>query len=73
MHVRVVTFNGAKNVKGGIDYVRDEVLPALREQKGYAGATASAAKLASRSASDCQSDKTPRTASAWLALAVAPA
>ena len=44
MHVRVVTFNGAKNVKGGIDYVRDEVLPALREQKGYAGATASASE-----------------------------
>lgn len=42
MHTRVVTFTGVKDVEGGIDLVRDEVLPVLNDQKGYRGTTVSA-------------------------------
>jgi len=42
MHTRVVTFTGAKNIDGGIAFLRDTVVARLNEQKGYRGLTASA-------------------------------
>lgn len=42
MHVRVVTFTGAKDIEAGVSLVRDRVLPVLKAQKGYRGLTASA-------------------------------
>jgi heme-degrading monooxygenase HmoA len=42
MHTPVVTFTSVKDFQGGIDLVRDEVLPVLNEQKGYRGTTMSA-------------------------------
>lgn len=42
MFTRVVQFAGAKDVDGGVAFVRDTVLPVLRQQKGFRGATASA-------------------------------
>ena len=41
MHTRLVTFTGAKNIDGGIAYVRDQVLPVLKTQKGFRGTTVS--------------------------------
>jgi hypothetical protein len=41
MHTRMVTFTGAKNIDGGIAYVRDQVLPVLNAQKGFRGTTVS--------------------------------
>ena len=41
MHTRVLTFTGAKNIDGGVDYLRQKVVPLLKEQKGYRGVTAS--------------------------------
>ena len=42
MHTRVLTFTGAKNIDGGVDYLRQKVVPLLKEQKGYRGVSASA-------------------------------
>ncbi len=42
MHTRVLTFTGAKNIDGGVDLLRQKVVPVLNEQKGYRGVTASA-------------------------------
>lgn len=42
MFVRVNTVTGAKDIDGGIAYLRDEVLPELRGQNGFRGLTASA-------------------------------
>ena len=42
MHTRVLTFTGAKNIDGGVDYLRQKVVPLLKEQKGYRGVNASA-------------------------------
>jgi hypothetical protein len=42
MHSRVLTFTGAKNIDGGVDFVRQKVLPLITRQKGYRGLTASA-------------------------------
>ena len=42
MHTRVLTFTGAKNIDGGVDFLRQKVVPVLNEQKGYRGVTASA-------------------------------
>ena len=39
---RVVTVVGANNIDAGVDFVRDEVAPLLRQQKGFRGLTASA-------------------------------
>jgi heme-degrading monooxygenase HmoA len=41
MFVRVVTFTGAKDVDGGLEFLRNTVAPLLRQQKGWAGTTAS--------------------------------
>ncbi len=42
MHTRVLTFTGAKNIDGGVDFLRQKVVPVLNEQKGYRGVNASA-------------------------------
>ena len=42
MHTRVLTFTGAKNIDGGVDFLRQKVVPILNEQKGYRGVSASA-------------------------------
>lgn len=42
MHCRVVTFTGATDVDAGTGFVRDKVIPALRDEKGYRGLNASA-------------------------------
>lgn len=42
MFVRVVTFTGAKDIDGGLNFLRDTVAPLLREQHGWSGTTASA-------------------------------
>jgi len=44
MYVRLVTFTGVKDLKAGTEFIGAEVLPTLREQKGYGGATVSASK-----------------------------
>jgi hypothetical protein len=43
MFIRQTTFTSATNVENGVTYLRDEVLPMLRSQRGYRGVTASAA------------------------------
>ena len=42
MFSRVVTFTGAKDIDGGVRFVEDEVVPVIRQQKGYRGMAASA-------------------------------
>jgi heme-degrading monooxygenase HmoA len=42
MHARVVTITGARNIDAGISFLRDTLLPVLRDQKGYRGLNASA-------------------------------
>jgi hypothetical protein len=46
MFTRVLTFTGAKDIDGGVDFLRDQVVPLLNEQKGYRGVTASADRSA---------------------------
>ena len=41
MFTRLLTWTGATNVKGGIEYVRDTALPIVRQQHGYQGLSAS--------------------------------
>ena len=40
MHVRVVTFTGAKDIDAGIKFLEETVNPVLNSQKGYRGFTA---------------------------------
>ena len=42
MHTRVLTFTGAKDIDGGVDFLRQKVVPLLNDQKGYRGVSASA-------------------------------
>lgn len=42
MFTRLLTFTGAKNIDGGVEYLRDEALPVLQAQHGYRGVSASA-------------------------------
>ena len=42
MHTRLVSFTGAKDIDGGIAFIRDKVVPILSQQAGYRGLTASA-------------------------------
>jgi heme-degrading monooxygenase HmoA len=37
MHVRITLVNGATDIDGGIEYMKSEVIPGLRQQKGYRG------------------------------------
>jgi heme-degrading monooxygenase HmoA len=41
MFTRLVTFTGAKDIDGGLKFVRDTVTPKLHEQHGFRGITAS--------------------------------
>lgn len=42
MFTRIVIFDGATDIDGGIDFIRDSATPVLREQNGYRGVVASA-------------------------------
>lgn len=42
MHTRVSTVTGAAHIDEGIDFLRNEVIPQLTQQKGYRGIIASA-------------------------------
>ena len=42
MYTRVVSFTGAKDIDAGIRYLQEKVVPAMKDQKGYRGLTASA-------------------------------
>src|SRR5580704_16218290 len=42
MYTRILTFTGAKDIDGGVSYLRDTALPILRSQVGFRGVTASA-------------------------------
>ena len=46
MFVRVLTFAGAENIDEGVRFVREEVVPVLRQQHGYRGLAASADRSA---------------------------
>jgi heme-degrading monooxygenase HmoA len=46
MFARIVSFNGAKDIDAGIEYVRSTVAPLLRQQKGFRGTTATADRSA---------------------------
>ena len=41
MHVRVTTINGAAHIDEGVAFVKDEVVPEVRQQRGYRGLTVS--------------------------------
>ena len=41
MHCRVVTFSGAQNIDAGINFLREKLMPVIRDQKGYRGLNAS--------------------------------
>jgi len=42
MFVRIVTVTGAKDIDGGLQFVKETVAPLLRQQHGWQGTTASA-------------------------------
>ena len=44
MFVRVVTFTEAKDIDGGLQFLRETVAPLLRQQNGWLGTTASASR-----------------------------
>jgi heme-degrading monooxygenase HmoA len=46
MYIRVLTFTGAKDIDGGVSYLRDVAMPILRSQVGYHGVSASADRSA---------------------------
>lgn len=41
MHVRITVVTGATNFDAGLDFVKTDAIPALRQQKGYRGLSAS--------------------------------
>lgn len=42
MHTRLVTITEADNIDNGVAFLREQVVPTLKDQKGYRGLTASA-------------------------------
>jgi heme-degrading monooxygenase HmoA len=42
VHVRQVTFRGARNIDAGVAYIRDDVLPMMNAQHGFRGISVSA-------------------------------
>jgi heme-degrading monooxygenase HmoA len=46
MYTRLLTFTGAKDIDGGVQFLREKVVPILKGQKGYRGITASADRSA---------------------------
>ncbi len=47
MYTRVLTFQGATDIDGGVRYLQEQVLPVIRDQHGYRGLTASADRAGS--------------------------
>src|SRR3954470_3432545 len=45
MFARIVSFNGAKDIDSGIEFVRDVVTPVLHSQHGWRGTTVSADRI----------------------------
>src|SRR5260221_9196318 len=41
MYGRIVTITGAKNIDGGIGFLRESLLPVISDQKGYRGLSVS--------------------------------
>jgi heme-degrading monooxygenase HmoA len=41
MHVRLTTITGAKNIDAGLEFVKTDAIPRLRQQKGYRGISVS--------------------------------
>lgn len=41
MHVRITIVTGATNLDAGLDFLKTDAIPALRQQKGYRGLSAS--------------------------------
>src|SRR5258708_23909924 len=41
MYGRIVTITGAKNIDGGISFLRENLLPVISDQKGYRGLSVS--------------------------------
>lgn len=41
MYVRITTVTGASDIEGGLDALRDQVVPEMRQQKGFGGLSAS--------------------------------
>jgi heme-degrading monooxygenase HmoA len=41
MYARIVTITGAKNIDGGISFLRENLLPIISDQKGYRGLSVS--------------------------------
>jgi heme-degrading monooxygenase HmoA len=46
MQVRISTITGASDIDGGIAFLRDQVLPQLRQQKGFRGLSAAGDRTA---------------------------
>ncbi len=46
MHVRISTVTGASHIDEGIQFLRDEVVPQLQQQKGFRGLSASGDRTA---------------------------
>jgi heme-degrading monooxygenase HmoA len=42
VHIRQVTFRGARNIDAGVDYLRHDVLPTISAQHGFRGISCSA-------------------------------
>jgi heme-degrading monooxygenase HmoA len=42
MFTRVISFTGANDIDAGVEFLRDHVVPVLKQQKGFRGVTASA-------------------------------
>lgn len=41
MYVRITTITGASDIDGGLAFLRDQVVPQMRQQKGFGGLSAS--------------------------------
>ena len=46
MYTRLLTFTGATDIDGGVQYLANEVMPTLEAQKGFRGVSASADRAA---------------------------
>lgn len=48
MHVRISLLTGASDIDGGIEFLRDQVVPQLQQQKGFRGLSASGDRSAGK-------------------------
>lgn len=46
MHARVTTVTGASDIDGGVTFLRDQVVPQMRQQKGFRGLSAAGDRAA---------------------------